>query len=115
MEDSACNPTISGFADGVDTKAEGFGTIFLAFMVDEKMLTLMIEDILYVPSAGCNLFVSGLSLDQKFMITRENDARLFGLMKDGAEVIRTSYEKYLWTCLTHNISSCVNIKGQVKE
>ncbi|CAI5700998.1 unnamed protein product [Peronospora effusa] len=79
------------------------------------MVMLMIEDVLYVPSVGCNLFSPGLSLDQGFKMTWENDARLFGMMKDGAEVIRTSYENHLWTFLTHNISSCVNIKGRVKD
>ncbi|CAI5717219.1 unnamed protein product [Peronospora farinosa] len=115
MEDSEWNPTISEFADGVDAKAEGFGTILLEVMVDEQLVMLMIEDVLYVPSLGCNLFSPGLSLDQGFKMTWENDARLFGMMKDGAEVIRTSYENHLWTFLTHNISSCVNIKGRIKD
>ena len=30
-------------------------------------------------------------------------------------MIRTSYENHLWTFLTHNMSSCVNIKGQLNE
>ena len=69
MEDIDWNPTFSGFADGVDAKAGGFGTILLTFMVDEQLVMLMIEDVLYVPSAGYNLFSPGLSLDQGFKMT----------------------------------------------
>ena len=56
MDDSKWNPTISGFADGVDAKVEGFGTILPVVMIDEQMVFLFVEDILYVPTAGCNLF-----------------------------------------------------------
>ncbi|TDH72255.1 uncharacterized protein CCR75_003264 [Bremia lactucae] len=71
-------------------------------MADEQMVILMIKDVLCVLGAGCNLLSPGLSLDQGFKTTREKDASLFGLMKDGADVIRT-------------ISSYVNIKGRVKD
>ena len=66
MDDSEWNPTISGFANGVDANVEGFGTILLAVMIDDQMIMLLIENVLYVPNAGCNLFSPGLSLHQGF-------------------------------------------------
>ncbi|KAL0583742.1 hypothetical protein ABG067_006418 [Albugo candida] len=44
MDDSEWNPDISGFADGVDAKAEGFETILLSVMIDEQMVFLLVED-----------------------------------------------------------------------
>lgn len=41
MEDSDWNPTISGFADGVDVQAEYLGTILLASMIDEQMIFVL--------------------------------------------------------------------------
>ncbi|GMF47884.1 unnamed protein product [Phytophthora fragariaefolia] len=110
MENSDWNPTISGFADGVGAKAEGFGTIMLAAMIDEKMVFLLVEDVLYVPSAGCNLFSPGLALDQGFQMTWDSDARMFGMSKEGTEVIRTVYENRLWTFNAHNIGSAITNK-----
>ncbi|GMF53792.1 unnamed protein product [Phytophthora fragariaefolia] len=110
MENSDWNPTISGFADGVGAKAEGFGTIMLAAMIDEQMVFVLVEDVLYVPSAGCNLFSPGLALDQGFQMTWDSDARMFGMSKEGTEVIRTVYENRLWTFNAHNIGSAITNK-----
>ncbi|GMF42850.1 unnamed protein product [Phytophthora fragariaefolia] len=46
MENRDWNPTISGFADGVGAKAEGFGTIMLAAMIDEQIVFVLVEDVL---------------------------------------------------------------------
>ncbi|OWZ09602.1 Copia type Polyprotein [Phytophthora megakarya] len=113
MEDSDWNSQISGFADGLDAKAEGFGTIKLAVMIDEQMVFVFVEDVLYVPSAGCNLFSPGLALDQGFMMTWNSDARIFGMTKDDTEVIRTAYESRLWTFNTHNIDNHASKKQKV--
>ncbi|KAE9301123.1 hypothetical protein PF008_g22837 [Phytophthora fragariae] len=110
MEDSDWNPTISGFADGVSAQAEGFGTILLASMIDEEMVFVFVEDVLYVPRAGCKLFSPGLALDQGFKMSWDQDSRIFGMSKDGAEVIRTTQEHRLWTFNAHNIGSTVSNK-----
>ncbi|GMF61977.1 unnamed protein product [Phytophthora fragariaefolia] len=110
MENRDWNPTISGFADGVGAKAEGFGTIMLAAMIDEQIVFVLVEDVLYVPSAGCNLFSPGLALDQGFQMTWDSDARMFGMSKEGTEVIRTVYENRLWTFNAHNIGSAITNK-----
>ena len=93
---------MSGFADGIDAKAEGFGTILLAVMVDEQMVMLMIEDVLYVPSAGCNLFSPGLSLDQRFKMALENVATI---VCNDERWSRASCENNMWTYWTHNTSN----------
>ncbi|GMF53554.1 unnamed protein product, partial [Phytophthora fragariaefolia] len=110
MENSDWNPTTSGFADGVGAKAEGFGTIMLAAMIDEQMVFVLVEDVLYVPSAGCNLFSPELALVQGFQMTWDSDARMFGMSKEGTEVIRTVYENRLWTFNAHNIGSAITNK-----
>ncbi|GMF45464.1 unnamed protein product [Phytophthora fragariaefolia] len=69
MADRDWNTTISEFADGVGAQAEGFGTILLASMIDEGMVFLFVEDVLYVPRGGCNLFSPGLALDQGFKMS----------------------------------------------
>ncbi|KAJ8520489.1 hypothetical protein ON010_g17941 [Phytophthora cinnamomi] len=89
MDDSDWNPTISGFADGVDAKAEGFGTIMLAAIIDEEMAFVLVKDVLHVPRAGCNLFSPGLALDQEFAMTWDSEARILGMTKENTEVIRT--------------------------
>lgn len=103
MEDSDWNPTISGFADGVDAQAEGFGTILLATMIDEKMVFAFAEDVLYVPKAGCNLFSPGQALEQGFKMSWDQTTLLFGMSKDNTEVIRAKHEHRLWTFDAHNI------------
>ncbi|KAE9224944.1 hypothetical protein PF004_g12068 [Phytophthora fragariae] len=113
MEDSDWNPTISGFADGVGAQAEGFGTILLASMIDEEMVVVFVEDVLYVPGAGCNLFSPGLAMDQGFTMSWDQDSRIFGMAKDGIEVIRTTHEHRLWTFNAHNIGGRVNSKKKV--
>ena len=95
MDDSEWNPAISDFAQGVDIKAEGFESILLVVMIDEKIIFLLVEDVLYVPTAGCNRFSPGLAIDQRFQMKRDNDTNLFGMMKDGSGVIRTQYDKNL--------------------
>ncbi|GMF25209.1 unnamed protein product [Phytophthora fragariaefolia] len=113
MKDSDWNPTISGFADGVGAQAEGFGTILLASMIDEEMVFVFVEDVLYVPGAGCNLFSPGLAMDQGFTMSWDQDSRIFGMAKDGIEVIRTTHEHRLWTFNAHNIGGRVNSKKKV--
>ncbi|CAH0522350.1 unnamed protein product [Peronospora belbahrii] len=56
MDHCGWNPQIPGFANGMEAKAEGFRTIMLAVMVDEQMTFVLVE-VLYVPSAECNLFL----------------------------------------------------------
>ncbi|OWY98892.1 hypothetical protein PHMEG_00030217, partial [Phytophthora megakarya] len=104
MDDSDWNPTVSGFTDSGVAQAEGFGTVLLATMVDEQMVTVFLEDVLYVPRAGCNLFSPGQALDQGFKMSWDQDTKLFGMSKEGTEVIRTTYEHQLWMFVTHNVS-----------
>ena len=54
IEDSDWNPNVTGFATSVNAKAEGFETVMLAVKVGDKNVFACIEDVLYVPSAGCN-------------------------------------------------------------
>ncbi|KAJ8537304.1 hypothetical protein ON010_g13293 [Phytophthora cinnamomi] len=95
----------SGFADGVDAKSEGFGTIMLAATVDEEMVFMLVEDVLYVPSASCNLFSPGLALDQGFTKTWDSKARIFGMTKENTEVIRTEFENSLRTFNAQNVGN----------
>ena len=103
MDDCDWNPQISGFADGIGAKAEGFGTIMLAVMIDEQMTLVLVENVLHVPSAGCNLFSPGLALDQGFQLSWEPNTIMFGMTKDSMEVIRTTHELHLWTFTDHNV------------
>ncbi|KAG3235702.1 hypothetical protein PI124_g19278 [Phytophthora idaei] len=103
MEDSDWNPSISGFADDVDAQAEGFGTILLATMIDQDMVVVFVEDVLYVPKAGCNLFSPGQALVQGFKMSWDQEAMMFGMTKDDTEVIRAMYQHRLWTFDVHNI------------
>ncbi|KAG2978435.1 hypothetical protein PC120_g25316 [Phytophthora cactorum] len=82
-------------------------------MIDEQLVFVLVEDVLYVPSAGCDLLSPGLALDQGFIMTWESDARMFGMTKDDTEVIRTQYESRLWTFNAHNIGSAVSNKKKV--
>ncbi|KAG3232377.1 hypothetical protein PI124_g22538 [Phytophthora idaei] len=82
-------------------------------MIDEQMAFVLVEDVLYVPSAGCDSLSLGLALDQGFIMTWESDARMFGMTKDDTEVIRTQYESRLWTFNAHNIGSTVSNKKKV--
>ncbi|OWY90178.1 Retroelement pol Polyprotein, partial [Phytophthora megakarya] len=104
MDDSDWNPTVSGFTDSGVAQAEGFGTVLLATMVDEQMVTVFLEDVLYVSRAGCNLFSPGQALDQGFKMSWDQDTKLFGMSKEGTEVIRTTYEHQLWTFVTPNVN-----------
>ncbi|KAJ8546882.1 hypothetical protein ON010_g11353 [Phytophthora cinnamomi] len=79
MEDSDWNPNISGFADGVDAKSEGFGTILLATTID------------------------GQALEQGFKMSWEQETMMFGMTKDGTEVLRAVHEHRLWAFNVHNI------------
>ncbi|CAH0519306.1 unnamed protein product [Peronospora belbahrii] len=96
-------PPISGFANGIGAKAEGLRTIILAVIVDEQMAFVLVEDVLYVPSAGCNLFSPGLALDQGFQLSWELNKRMSRMTKDNMEVIYTTHERQLWTFTAHNI------------
>ncbi|KAG4045392.1 hypothetical protein PC123_g19205 [Phytophthora cactorum] len=102
VEDSDWNATISGFAEGVDAQAEGFGTILLATMIDEEMIFVFVEDVLYVPRAGCNLFSPGQALEQGFKMSWDQEAMMFGMSKDDTEVIRAKHEHRLWKFGAHN-------------
>ncbi|KAG6949403.1 hypothetical protein JG688_00014636 [Phytophthora aleatoria] len=111
MDDRDWNPTISGFADGISTLAEGFSTLLLATVIDEEMVFM--EDVRYVPQAGCNLFSPGLALDQGFQMLWDQGARIFGMSKDGTEVVHTKQEHRLWTFNAHNIGGTVASKKQI--
>ncbi|EGZ09517.1 hypothetical protein PHYSODRAFT_305033 [Phytophthora sojae] len=43
-------------------------------------------------------------------MTWDSDARMFGMSKEGTEVIRTVYENHLWTFNAHNIGSAITNK-----
>ncbi|KAJ8544544.1 hypothetical protein ON010_g11724 [Phytophthora cinnamomi] len=110
-EDSDWNPTISGFAYGADTKAEGFGTIMLAAMIDEEIVFMLVEDVLFTSTserylnildAAEHLFSPGLALDQGFTMMWDSEARIFGMAKENTEVIRTEFENRLWTFNAQN-------------
>ncbi|OWY95491.1 hypothetical protein PHMEG_00034493, partial [Phytophthora megakarya] len=103
MEDSDWNPMISGFADGVDAKAEGFRTTLLGVMIVEEMVFVFVEDVLYVSKAGCNLFSPGQALAQGFKMSWDQDSMMFGMSNEGAEVIRAKLEHRLWKFDAHNI------------
>ena len=86
MQDSEWNPTISGLADIGGVKFEGFGTVILFMMIDEQLVHLMLDYVLYVPGAGCNLFSPGLALDQGINMSWDASARLFGMTKDNLKL-----------------------------
>ncbi|CAH0478160.1 unnamed protein product [Peronospora belbahrii] len=67
------------------------------------MAFVLVEDVLYVPSAGCNLFSPGLALDQGFQLSWELNKRMSRMTKDNMEVIYTTHERQLWTFTAHNI------------
>ncbi|OWZ01804.1 LOW QUALITY PROTEIN: Integrase, catalytic core protein [Phytophthora megakarya] len=97
MTDSDWNPTVSDFTESGVAQAEDLGSILLATMVDEQLMMVFLEDVLYVPKAGCNLFSPGQALEQGFQISWDQDAKLFGMSKDATEVIRASHVYKLWT------------------
>ncbi|KAK1931546.1 hypothetical protein P3T76_012875 [Phytophthora citrophthora] len=103
MGDSDWNPTISGFADGVDAQAEGFGTILLASVIYEEMVFVFVEDVLYVSAAGCNLFSPEQALEQGFKMSWDQEAMIFGMSRNGTEVIRAKQDHRLWTFDVHSI------------
>ncbi|KAG6953020.1 hypothetical protein JG688_00013017 [Phytophthora aleatoria] len=104
MEGSDWNSTISGFAEGVDAQAEEFGTILLATMIDKEMIFVFVEDVLYVPRAGCNLFSPGQAVGQGFKTSWDQEAMMFGMSKDDTEVIRAKHAYRLWNVDVCNIS-----------
>ena len=67
------------------------------------MVNLLLEEVLYVPAAGCNPFSPGLALDLGYQLTWDKNARLFGLIKDEVDVIRTHSESHLWMFTAQNI------------
>ncbi|CAH0519666.1 unnamed protein product [Peronospora belbahrii] len=86
-----------------------FGTIILAVMVDEQMTFVLVEDdVLYVPSPGCNLFSPGLALNQGFQLSWKPNKRMFWMTKGNMEVIRTTHERHLWTFTAHNIGCSIS-------
>ncbi|KAF4143354.1 hypothetical protein GN958_ATG07420, partial [Phytophthora infestans] len=90
------------FADGVDAQAGGFGTILLANMI-MKRWHLFVEGVLYVPVAGCNLLSPGQALERDFKMSLDQEAMIFGMLKDGTEVYHTKQDYRLWTFDAHNI------------
>ncbi|GMF51741.1 unnamed protein product [Phytophthora fragariaefolia] len=69
------------------------------------MVFVLVEDVLYVSSAGCNLFSPGLAVDQGFTMTWDSEARIFGMTKENIEVIRTEFENSLWTFNAQNVGN----------
>ena len=68
----------------------------------------MMDNVLYVYGAGCNLFSPGLALDHGYEMSWDLDSRIICMKKDKLEVIRTHHKNRLWSFETHNIDSPVN-------
>ena len=54
------------------------GSILLAVEIVEKMVYLVVDDVLYVRKAGCNFFSPGLALKEGFRMTWDDAMRLVG-------------------------------------
>ncbi|OWY90132.1 LOW QUALITY PROTEIN: Retroelement pol Polyprotein [Phytophthora megakarya] len=80
-------------------------------MIDEEMVFVFLENVLYVPKAGCNLFSPGLALDQGFKMLWDRDSWIFGMSKEGTEVIRSTLEHRFWAFSTHNIGGTATGKS----
>ena len=87
---------VSGFAPGIEAHVKGIGTVMLPMMIDDKPVVMFLEGVLYVPSAGCNLFSPGLALKQGFKLGWSPEAESFSILKDGEEVIRTQHCQNMW-------------------
>ncbi|POM69418.1 Retrotransposon protein, unclassified [Phytophthora palmivora] len=72
-------------------------------MIDEEMVFVFFEDVLYVPKAGCNLFSPGQALEQGFKMSWEQETMMFGMTKDDTEVFRAGHNHRLWIFNVHNI------------
>lgn len=107
MEESDSNPNIIGLSTGVNAMAKAFGTVMLAIKDGDKTVFVCIEDVLYVPSAGCNLFSPGLAIDQGFNMTWDNTANTFGIVKDKIPLCRTVFHNRLWTFDAHHVDTPV--------
>ncbi|POM62269.1 hypothetical protein PHPALM_28600 [Phytophthora palmivora] len=105
VDNSEWNQTAAGFADGVVAQAEGFGTFLLATMVDDRIGFVFLEDVVYMPKEGCNLFFPGQTLNHGYNMSWNQDTKLFGISKDNTEIIRAAYEHQLWTFSAQNIGT----------
>lgn len=53
---------------GLATRALGIGTIVLVTMINDELVTTLVDEILYVPDAAWNLFSPGQAWRQGFAI-----------------------------------------------
>ncbi|OWZ18157.1 Rve-domain-containing hypothetical protein [Phytophthora megakarya] len=77
-------------------------------VIDEKIVLVCLEGLLYVPKAGCNLYSPGLALEYGFKMSWDQDTMMFGMMFDGIEVLRAVHKHRLWAFIAHNIGG-VNV------
>jgi hypothetical protein len=95
IEGTEWDGKISGFAPGIEAPVRGIGTVMLATLVDEQPSFVFIDNVLYVPDAGVNLFSPGLAMQQGFGMAWDECGKLFSITRDGREVIRTTLEQNL--------------------
>ena len=59
------------------------------------MAFVLVEDVLYVPSAGYNLFSPELVLEQGFTMTWKPNTKMFGMTTDKMDIMCTMHERHL--------------------
>ena len=56
LKDIKRNPTISENPDLSKVKAKFVKTVMISIIIDTQLIHLILDNVLYVPAAGCNLF-----------------------------------------------------------
>ncbi|DAZ95925.1 TPA: hypothetical protein N0F65_012402, partial [Lagenidium giganteum] len=67
------NPSIQGVAPGLGAEVVGIGTVLPGTLVNGKIRSCLLEDVLHVPSAQHGLLSPGRAIEQGFNVRQDED------------------------------------------
>ncbi|KAE9033053.1 hypothetical protein PR001_g10331 [Phytophthora rubi] len=95
-EDTSQSESIHGVTPALASRIAGVGTVALVIEIDGLQVSVVLDDVFYVPGAEHGLLSPGLAAEQGFQFDYDRDAMNFRVMDEGRTVIVATPQEATW-------------------
>ncbi|KAE8892612.1 hypothetical protein PF003_g23223 [Phytophthora fragariae] len=95
-EDTSQSESIHGVTPALASRIAGVGTVALVTEIDGLQVSVVLDDVFYVPGAEHGLLSPGLAAEQGFQFDYDRDAMNFRVMDEGRTVIVATPQEATW-------------------
>nr|KAE8935401.1 hypothetical protein PF009_g14653 [Phytophthora fragariae] len=95
-EDTSQSESIHGVTPALASRIAGVGTVALVTEIDGLQVSVVLDDVFYVPGAEHGLLSPGLAAEQGFQFDYDRDTMNFRVMDEGRTVIVATPQEATW-------------------